>query len=162
MITYKFRFGFYTKETLSINFGFSYVQEDKWLNWIEENHLATFDKKLRRTMASLKWFKGNKHELRIKTQLVAFTARNSQSYLVNFRGDLTKSQEEVPSFTLSELAFQVRYRYEILPLAYFYLVYTKGGRVLAEDEENDLAKIYKRPWEDPTGDTFSMKLRYKF
>ena len=162
MSTYKFRFGFYPKETLSINFGFSYEQEDKWLNWIEENHLATFDKKLRRTMASLKWFKGNKHELRIKTQLVAFTARNSQSYLANFRGDLTKSQKEVPSFTLSELAFQVRYRYEILPLAYFYLVYTKGGRVLEEDEENDLGKIYKRPWEDPTGDTFSMKLRYKF
>ena len=111
---------------------------------------------------NLTWFKGNKHELRIKTQLVAFTARNSQSYLANFRGDLTKSQEEVPSFTLSELAFQVRYRYEILPLAYFYLVYTKGGRVLEEDEENDLGKIYKRPWEDPTGDVFSMKLRYKF
>ena len=137
-------------------------EEDQWLNWIEKNHLSTFERKQRSTNASLKWFKGNKHELRVKTQLVAFTARNSQSYLANFIGELTKTEDEIPSFTLSELAFQVRYRYEILPLAYFYLVYTKGGRIFEEDEEDDLGKIYKRPWNNPTGDTFTMKLRYKF
>ena len=124
--------------------------------------MATFDKKQRRTNVSLKWFKANKHELRVKAQMVAFTARKPKPYLATFNGKLIKSNHQVSPFTLSELAFQVRYRYEIMPLAYFYLVYTKGGRVYEEDEEDDLGKIYKRPWEDPTSDTFTIKVRYKF
>ena len=162
MSEYSFELGFYPVDSLSFNLRYSHEEEDQWLHWIEKNHLSTFERKQRSTNASLKWFKGNKHELRVKTQLVAFTARNSQSYLANFVGELTKTEDEIPSFTLSELAFQVRYRYEILPLAYFYLVYTKGGRIFEEDEEDDLGKIYKRPWNNPTGDTFTMKLRYKF
>jgi hypothetical protein len=30
------------------------------------------------------------------------------------------------------------------------------------DEEDSLRKIYKRPWEDPQADTFTVKLRYRF
>ena len=63
---------------------------------------------------------------------------------------------------VSNLLLKANSKYEILPLSYLYLVYTKGGRVYEEDEEDDLGKIYKRPWEDPTSDTFTIKVRYKF
>ena len=155
-------YGLYPTDNLNIDFKYSHEDEAQWLNWISENKLATFDKKQRRTNVSLKWFKANKHELRVKAQMVAFTARKPKPYLATFNGKLIKSNHQVSPFTLSELAFQVRYRYEIMPLAYFYLVYTKGGRVYEEDEEDDLGKIYKRPWEDPTSDTFTIKVRYKF
>lgn len=65
-------------------------------------------------------------------------------------------------FTLSDLAFQVRYRYEILPLAYLYVVYSRGGRIIRTDLEDDLEEIYKRPWNDPQADTFTVKVRYRF
>jgi hypothetical protein len=94
--------------------------------------------------------------------MVAFTARSPQAYLANNIGDLIKADILLPPITLSDLAFQIRYRYEIKPLSYFYLVYTKGGRVVQYDEEDDLSEIYQRPWNDPETDTITVKLRYRF
>ena len=68
----------------------------------------------------------------------------------------------LPPFNLSDLAFQVRYRYEILPLAYLYVVYSKGGRIVELDEEDSLGELYKRPWNDPQADSFTVKVRYRF
>jgi hypothetical protein len=68
----------------------------------------------------------------------------------------------LPAITISELAFQVRYRYEFMPLAYLYVVYSKGGRISADDEEDGLSELYRRPWNEPTDENFTIKLRYRF
>ena len=79
--------------------------------------------------------------------MVAFTARDPQAYLADLYGNLNPSSNiNLLPITLSELAFQVRYRYELMPLAYLYVVYTKGGRIVADDTEDDLSELYKRPW----------------
>ena len=133
------------------------------MNWIQGNLLGTYDKKQRTTVAGLQWFKSDKHELRIKAQMVAFTARNPVTYLGGIDGSLNYSSEiSLDPFTLSDLAFQIRYRYEILPLAYLYVVYSKGGRIVATDEEDNLGKLYQRPWNDPQADNFTVKIRYRF
>jgi hypothetical protein len=49
-----------------------------------------------------------------------------------------------------------------MPLAYLYAVYTRGGRIYEADEEDDLGALYKRPWEDPSKDNFTVKVRYRF
>ena len=100
--------------------------------------------------------------LRMKAQMVAFTARNPSAYLGDRYGALNPVEMSLPPFTLSDLAFQIRYRYEILPLAYLYVVYSKGGRIVEYDEEDSLGEIYKRPWNDPQADTFTVKVRYRF
>jgi hypothetical protein len=94
--------------------------------------------------------------------MVAFTARDPRSYLGTSKGQLTEAGVSLEPFTLSDLAFQVRYRYEIMPLAYLYVVYSRGGRIIQTDLENDLEEIYKRPWNDPQADTFTVKVRYRF
>ena len=140
-----------------------YRLEDNWLNWVQDNLLATYkEKKQRVTIASLNWFGGDKHELRMKAQMVAFTARNPKAYLGDIYGALNPIEMALPPFTLSDLAFQIRYRYEILPLAYLYVVYSKGGRIVEYDEEDNLEELYKRPWNDPQADTFTVKVRYRF
>tara|TARA_Y100000590_G_scaffold122407_1_gene140088 strand:- start:11121 stop:13436 length:2316 start_codon:yes stop_codon:yes gene_type:complete len=138
-------------------------EEKDWLNWIQDNLLATYDMKQRVTVAGLNWFKGDRHELRVKAQMVAFTAREPLPFLADLNGNLNISPKiAVPSITLSDLAFQIRYRYELQPLSYLYVVYTKGGRIFGNDEEDNLRKLYRRPWEDPQSDTFTVKLRYRF
>ncbi len=149
---------------LSLSAFYQEHEEKDWLNWIQDNLLATYDMKQRVTVAGLNWFKGDKHELRVKAQMVAFTARSPLPFLVDQFGNLNISPKKiaVPPITLSDLAFQVRYRYELMPLSYLYVVYTKGGRVVETDEEDSLRKIYKRPWEEPQTDTLTIKLRYRF
>ena len=159
---YKGAARFFPTKTLVFSLSYRNDKEKEWLNWIEKDLLATYKRNKRVTSLNLTWFKGNKHELRLKSQFVAFTARESQAYLADIKGQLNNTDIDIPSFTLSDVSFQLRYRYEILPLAYLYVVYTKGGRVEAEDEEDDLGKIYQRPWNEPTTDSFTVKVRYRF
>ena len=151
------------KDNLKFSLMHQHSDEDNWLNWEKDNLLSLYEnKKQRTTVASLNWFGGDRHELRMKAQMVAFTARNPSAYLGDSSGSLNSFDLDLPPLTLGDLAFQVRYRYEILPLAYLYLVYSKGGRIVAYDEEDGLGEIYKRPWNDPQADTFTVKVRYRF
>ncbi|GIT61804.1 MAG: hypothetical protein Ct9H300mP20_16310 [Gammaproteobacteria bacterium] len=153
---------FTPRDNLSLSLMYQHSKEDDWLNWIEDNLLGIYKQKQRTTIASMNWFGGDKHELRMKAQMVAFTARQPGAYLGDATGSLNPIEMALPPFSLSDLAFQIRYRYEILPLAYLYVVYTKGGRIVELDEEDSLDKLYKRPWNDPQADNFTVKVRYRF
>ena len=109
---------FTPRDNLSLSLMYQHSKEDDWLNWIEDNLLGIYKQKQRTTIASMNWFGGDKHELRMKAQMVAFTARQPSAYLGNATGSLNPIEMVLPPFSLSDLAFQVRYRYEILPLAY--------------------------------------------
>ena len=147
---------------LTLRLSYSHEKEANWLNWIQDNLLGVYEKTQRNTNFSIKYFKGNQHELRVKTQLVAFTAKDPHAYLGSIDGRLNEDSTYLNPFSLGQLAFQVRYRYEIMPLAYLYAVYTRGGKIYEADEEDDLGTLYKRPWEEPTKDNFTLKVRYRF
>ena len=153
---------FTPRDNLSLSLMYQLSKEDNWLNWIEDNLLGIYKSKQRVTVASMNWFGGDKHELRMKAQMVAFTARQPGAYLGDATGSLNPIEMALPPFSLSDLAFQVRYRNEILPLAYLYVVYSKGGRIVELDEEDSLGELYKRPWNDPQADNFTVKVRYRF
>ena len=149
-------------ENLTLKLDYAHEEEKNWLNWIQEDLLGTYERAQKETNISMMYFKGNKHELRVKAQMVAFTAKEPQAYLASIEGSLNQSSMNVDPFSLGQLAFQIRYRYEFMPLAYFYAVYTRGGKIYETDEEDDLTTLYKRPWRDPSKDNFTIKVRYRF
>ena len=159
---YTARLEFAPRDNLNLSLMFNLVDENDWLNWLNDNFFGVYEKKQKTTIVSMNWFGGDKHELRLKAQMVGFTARDPQSYQSDFDGNLISADSSLDPFTLSDLAFQVRYRYEILPLAYLYVVYSRGGRIIEFDEENNIREIYKRPWNQPQADTFTVKVRYRF
>ena len=160
--SYATKLSFAPRDNLNFSVYHQNLKEEQWLNWLQDNLIGIYSKKQRTTVADLNWFGGDRHELRIKAQMVAFTARNPLPYLGDSNGKLNPVAIDLDPFTLSDLAFQVRYRYEILPLAYLYVVYSRGGRIIQTDLEDDLEEIYKRPWNDPQADTFTVKVRYRF
>ncbi|MCH2263480.1 MAG: DUF5916 domain-containing protein [SAR86 cluster bacterium] len=149
-------------ENLTLKLDYAHEEEKNWLNWIQENLLGTYERTQKETNISLTYFKGIKHELRVKAQMVAFTAIKPQAHLASINGHLNQSSINLDPFSLGQLAFQVRYRYEFMPLAYLYAVYTRGGKIYEADEEDDLGTLYKRPWQDPSKDNFTVKVRYRF
>ena len=160
--SYATKLSFAPRDNLNFSVYHQNLKEEQWLNWLQDNLIGIYSKKQRTTVADLNWFGGDRHELRIKAQMVAFTARNPLPYLGDSNGKLNSVAIDLNPFTLSDLAFQVRYRYEILPLAYLYVVYSRGGRIIQTDLEDSLEEIYKRPWNDPQADTFTVKVRYRF
>ena len=139
-----------------------HADENQWLNWFNDNLLATFQRKQRTSIVEMEWFHNNVHELRIKAQMIAFTGRNPQALLGDLSGNLNPEIIDIAPITIRELAFQVRYRYEIMPLSYLYIVYSKGGRVSMQDDEDGLFSLYRRPWNSPEKENFTVKLRYRF
>ena len=141
---------------------YQHEDEKDWLNWLDDNLLAAYERKQRTSILELEWFHKNKHELRVKAQMVAFTGRDPVPYLGDQTGTLNPVNIDLSPITISELAFQVRYRYELMPLSYLYVVYSKGGRVSLQDDEEDLFNLYRRPWNSPEKENFTIKLRYRF
>ena len=72
------------------------------------------------------------------------------------------TNDPISDFSLSNLGFQVRYRWEFKPLSYFYVVYGRGG-----DLFNEFSAEHTR---DALNDAFSLrddeqlvvKLSYRF
>ena len=149
-------------DNLSLSLMHQHADENQWLNWFNDNLLATFHRKQRTSVVEMEWFHNNVHELRIKAQMVAFTGRNPQALYGDLSGNLNPETIDIAPITISELAFQVRYRYEIMPLSYLYIVYSKGGRVSMQDDEDGLFSLYRRPWNSPEKENFTVKLRYRF
>ena len=50
-----------------------------------------------------------------------------QAYRVDPAGNAIPTDEPVDDFSVSNLGFQIRYRYELAPLSYLYVVYGRGG-----------------------------------
>ena len=152
----------YPIDDFRLGWQFRVREEDEWLNWIEGNELAVYDLTQKIISINANWFKGSKHEIRLKSQFVALDAENPISLISDKAGYLYNHDSNVKPFTEGITSFQVRYKYEIAPLSYIYLVYTKGGRVFDDENERNTSDVFKDPWDNPDNEIFSLKFRLKF
>jgi hypothetical protein len=77
--------------------------------------------------ASAAWLIDDKQELRVKLEAIGLDAETRQVWDLSADGQTTPSSFPVPSFTLRNMGFQIRYRKEIAPLSYLYIAYVRGG-----------------------------------
>ena len=62
----------------------------------------------------------------------------------------------------SEMCIRDRYRWEIAPLSDLFIVYSRTSdlsQALGQDNFDDLLD---NAWQEPVGDQFVMKIRYRF
>jgi len=76
------------------------------------------------------WHISERQELRMKLQAIGLDAQVRRGYRVAGNGTAIPSDEPVDSFGLRNFAVQLRYRYELAPLSYLYVVYGRGGYAL--------------------------------
>ena len=159
---FKIAGSFFPNDFMKINTQLRIREESEWLNWIDSNNLATYDLTQKTISIDMNWFKGNKHEIRLKSQFVALEADNPRSLASDINGYLSQSNSEVKSFTKGIASFQLRYKYEIAPLSYLFVVYSKGGDDYEDETDRGTSSILKSPWENPSDELFSIKFRLKF
>ena len=159
---FKIAGSFFPNDFIKINTQFRIKEESEWLNWIDSNNLATYDLSQKTISIDMNWFKGNKHEIRLKSQFVALQADNPRSLASDTNGYLRQSNNEVKSFTKGIASFQLRYKYEIAPLSYLFVVYSKGGDDYNDETDRGTSSILKSPWQNPSDELFSIKFRLKF
>jgi hypothetical protein len=159
---FKIAGSFFPNNFIKINTQFKIRKESEWLNWIDSNNLATYDLKQQTVSIDLNWFKDNKHEIRLKSQFVALEADNPRSLFSDVNGYLKQGTNDVKPFSKGVASFQLRYKYEIAPLSYLYLVYSKGGDDYVEEINRNTSETLRSPWENPSDEIFSIKFRLRY
>ena len=159
---YKIAGSYFPNDNLKINLQYRVRKENEWLIWTEDNKFGLYDSEQDTVSIGLNWFSGNKHEIRLKSQFVALQADNPQSLISDNGGYLYDSDDLIKPFTQGVVSFQVRYKYEIAPLSYLYLVYSKGGTSYDEDEDYSKSEIFNQPWNNPSDEVYSIKFRLKY
>ena len=159
---YKIAGSYFPNDNLKINLQYRVRKENEWLIWTEDNKFGLYDSEQDTVSIGLNWFSGNRHEIRLKSQFVALQADNPQSLISDNGGYLYDSDDLIKPFTQGVVSFQVRYKYEIAPLSYLYLVYSKGGTSYDEDEDYSKSDIFNQPWNNPSDEVYSIKFRLKY
>ena len=159
---YKIAGSYFPNDNLKINLQYRVRKENEWLIWTEDNNFGLYDSEQDTVSIGLNWFSGNRHEIRLKSQFVALQADDPQSLISDNGGYLYDSDDLIKPFTQGVVSFQVRYKYEIAPLSYLYLVYSKGGTSYDEDEDYSKSDIFNQPWNNPSDEVYSIKFRLKY
>ena len=182
---WKYSFGFgverknyyaFTDRRRSASMGVGYTPVDNvrtWLrmshrhrsNWtirVDEDLYGTFSQKRLSLNTGIRWYRTEKEEFTFEIQTVSFRNQKGQSWQINENGYFKKSEQPAESINLGSIAFQIRYRYEVAPLSNIYLVYTRGGSFFFDDDEVGNSTIISDTWDNPQGNRFAAKIRYKF
>lgn len=148
-------------DNLALQGGFGLQHQPDWLLWRGGNQLGSFRADTARIGANLQWQLGQRQELRVKFETIALDARLRQAWRVAPDGEPVASTDPVPDFTLRNLGFQVRYRFEVAPLSDLYVVYGRGG-LAVEDGSRPLAELLGDATSLRDAEQLLVKFSYRF
>ncbi len=152
---------YFVNDNLSFYAELNGTHNPDWLLWRGGNLLGTFKADTLQLNGGMQWTISAKQELRVKLETIALNARARQAWRVAPNGTPVASNDTVPDFSLRNLGFQIRYRYELAPLSDLYIAYVRGGFGFNEFSQG-VGKVL--------GDAFSLrdteqlfiKLSYRF
>ena len=139
---------YFISDAFNLYLGFTSSRTPDWLVWQQDNLLGSFDSRNAELSAGFNWTLTSRHELRLKLQAIGLDADLRQGYRVDPAGNAIDTAEPIDDFTVRTLGVQLRYRFEMAPLSYLYVVYGRGG-FRNEPETDDSTGLL--------GDSFSLK-----
>ncbi|HEV8333103.1 MAG TPA: DUF5916 domain-containing protein [Steroidobacteraceae bacterium] len=135
------------------------LSED-WLLWRGNTLFGSYRSKLLQLDFRADWIPRPRHELRLRWQWLGIDAEPRAAYRNAADGELMRTAEELEPFTVSSLAVQFRYRYEIGPQSDFYIVYSRGGFQRFE-EQRSLGGLFGDMLDVRDSDQLLLKVRYR-
>ncbi|WP_167284949.1 DUF5916 domain-containing protein [Marilutibacter alkalisoli] len=121
---------YFVNDAFSINAGAITIRRPDWLIWQgpdQGNLVGAYDGREVKLRAGLDWSIGSRQELRVKLQAIGIDARAHDAWRFDPAGHAIAVADPVDDFSVRNFGFQIRYRYELAPLSYLYVVYGRGG-----------------------------------
>ena len=156
------------QDNISFSTRVAYNDRSGWLLHQEAQNFTAFNADQWDAEVNLEYFATAKQQFTLALQWVGIKAMEDQFfYLPTERVTKNRDLEKVPkpagptdSFSISQLNFQLRYRWQIAPLSDLFVVYTRGDNRRTMVEE--FGSLFESSWNDPLGDQLVVKLRYRF
>jgi hypothetical protein len=152
---------YFISDALNVYVGLYAGRTPDWLVWQRDNLIGSFDGEESNVSAGFNWVMTNRHELRLKLQAVAVNADIRQGYRVGLSGNAVPTDEVVEDFSVRTLGLQIRYRFEIAPLSYLYVVYGRGGYE-EQAVSGDRGRLIRDTFDLRDDDQLLVKLSYRF
>ena len=153
-----------------LEFGLKYRDQSGWLLHQGDDLFTTFEAEQWLPNLSLEYFINARQQLRMSLQWVGIRAQEKDFFRIpatpgrllpidkpNGPGD-----RESYDFSVSQYAFQLRYRWEMAPLSDLFLVYTRQASLRMALGEAGFEDLFNDAWDDPLADIFVLKIRYRF
>jgi hypothetical protein len=142
-----------------------YMDRGEWLLHQSGTRMATYDARQLQPKATIEYFISAKQQLRASLQWVGIKAREEDVYFVPERaGDLVPATEPTGpprDFSLTNLSFQMRYRWEIAPLSDIFVVYTVLADRTRALGNSDFSDLLTDAFEQPLENFLVFKIRYR-
>jgi hypothetical protein len=159
----KFMPKIYLTETVTLGAGFSYKYYQEWLIWdFSTEQLAVYEANSYYAGFRFDWYPSNRQEVRLKFQWVGIDAQVIDGYQLDSAGRLLSSNTPSSDFSVSDTAFQIRYRYQLAPLSDIFLVYSRGGYYGSDDGEEGPRTLFDEGWSGVQVESLIAKIRYCF
>jgi hypothetical protein len=143
-------------------FVLGYVEHTpNWMVWQHDDLMGTFEEHGLEIDAGVNWTIGDRQELRVKLQALGMDAKLKQAWRTDFDGTPVAVSDHVDDFSLRNLGFQVRYRYELAPLSDLYVVYGRGGYMYDEFSTGDASQL-RDAFSLRDSEMLLVKLSYRF
>ncbi|MCZ0942113.1 MAG: DUF5916 domain-containing protein [Gammaproteobacteria bacterium] len=139
---------------------------DGWLLHQAQDKFATFAADQLQATVSLDYFLTARQQFRASLQWVGVKATEQRFLRIPATpGDLIPSPRPADlaafDFSVSQMALQVRYRWQLAPLSDLFVVYTRFADQSRRLDGAGFDDLFRDAFRDPLGDLFVVKLRYR-
>ena len=152
------------RDNLSFELQVAHNDREGWLLHQEDQNFTTFNATQWRPEFRFEIFPNARQQLRLAFQWVGIRAQEDEFFtLPDGTTELIpgpKPPGPTDNFSVSQLNFQIRYRWQIAPLSDLFIVYTKGDSS-RHDGLVEFDDLFQDSWSNPLGDMLVVKLRYR-
>jgi hypothetical protein len=152
---------YYVSDAFSLFAGVYAERIPDWLVWQGGNLVGRYDERALQLNAGMDWNIGSRQELRVKLQALGLDAELDEAIEVQPGGGYIVSAQPVDDFNVRTLGFQIRYRYELAPLSYLYVVYGRGG-YRQDAYSDDVGSLLGESFDIRDDEQLLVKLSYRF
>lgn len=141
-----------------------YRKRDGWLVYQGGRNFGAYHGTEWLPSLKMTWFLAPRHQVRLSLQWAGVRADERGFFAVPAGdGELVPTARTRANHDLSVslLTTQLRYRWEIAPLTDLFVVYTRGNRLNAI-EDDSFGNLFTESFQDPIVDFFVAKLRWRF
>ena len=157
-------FSWRPNDRFALNLEVRHFNRKGWLLHQEDRNMTSFDAEQWTPIVSAEYFISARQQLKFSLQWIGIKAQEKDFYRVpNRAGDLievAKPPGPPDSFSLSQMALQLRYRWEIAPLSDIFVVYTRqvdeGSRL------KSFSETFSDGYDNPALNALIFKIRYRF
>jgi hypothetical protein len=153
-------------DRFSFSLAVIYQDRDGWLLHQQDENFTTFQAEQWIPRLSADYFISSKQQFRLSLQWVGIKAKEDEFFRIPAEpGDLiptAKPPGPSDSFSISQISFQIRYRWVIAPLSDIFVVYTRLSDQAAPLGDSNFDDIFTNSYHAPLANLLVFKIRYRF